>query len=159
MINWTDGGCKISKHFTVRHAIWLQKWSRLALEDELDSCAKTALVNLFTKMDKVVDQLGRVYVHSAFRPRGYNAIVGGAKQSAHMAREVVISKVPTLLAAVDFHVDMPNKLPGSDSCDAARKALLPNLKYFGLRMENNPGSDWVHMDTRPPTNGQHYFLP
>lgn len=150
MINWSDGGCKISKHFTVRHALWLPTWKRLALDTELDSDSKEALVNLFEKMDKVRDLLKtQVYVHCAFRPKDYNQLVGGAPKSAHMARKVMINGQEALVAACDFHAEMPNAQPGGPSCNLIRGILKPELEYLGMRMEDLPDSGWVHLDTRP----------
>jgi len=150
MINWSDGGCKVSRSFTVRHALWLPKWGRLANEtDGLGPDEKAELVKFFTIMDEVQDFLGvKIYVHCAYRPREYNTKVKGAAKSAHMAHGC---------AAVDFHAELTGFLPGPPTCNQLRKLLLPQLGHFGLRMENKPDSDWVHLDNKIGPN--RYFDP
>lgn len=157
-VRWDDAGSKVSKYFTVRHALWLPKWSRIATRDDgVTEDAKAALLRLFNVLDGVQDFLkSKILVHVAYRSEEYNALVRGTAESAHMAR-----KLPdgALIAAVDFHADIPNKV-GGDACDVVRARILPVLQSFELRMENNPGSDWVHLDSRPVLTGGHrYFKP
>jgi uncharacterized protein YcbK (DUF882 family) len=143
-IDWTKPNSKISQFFTVREAIHLPQWNRLATEkDGLGPAQKANLVMLMVVMDKVRTFFGKpIVVHCCFRPYAYNALVGGAPKSAHIAA-----------MAIDFHV------AGLD-CDEARKLLLPKLEEWGLRMEDLPGSSWVHLDMRPvPKGGTRFFKP
>jgi len=150
VINWSDGGSKISRSFTVRHALWLPKWGRLAGEhDGLDDAIKGELVKFFLIMDQVQDSLGvKMFIHCAYRPREYNALVKGATKSAHLGFGA---------AACDFHVDLTGYLPGGPTCNHVRKLLRPQLIRFGLRMEDTPDSDWIHLDNKPGVN--RYFKP
>lgn len=128
--------------FTVKEALWLPSWKRQATESELRPAIRAELDRLFTIMDLVRDLVNRpVKIHCAFRPPAYNKLVGGAKASCHLTGR-----------ACDFSV------PGL-TCDQVRTKLLPYLEYLGVRMENLPGSNWVHIDTRPPGPGGRYFTP
>ena len=69
-------------------------------------------------------------ITSWWRPEKYNALIGGAKRSHHMTG-----------GAVDF------RCPGL-SADEIRRILKPRLAGLGLRMENLPGSNWVHIDNK-----------
>lgn len=159
MIDWSDGGCKISRHFTVRHAIWLPSWKRLATRDDgLNEDAKAALVQFFAIMDEVKGVLGLpIVVHCAFRPVEYNKLVGGAPSSMHIARRLASG---ALVAACDFSAELTGATPGGQACDRIRKRLLLDLDRLGLRMENKPESEWVHLDNKPaPGPGWRYFKP
>jgi len=72
----------------------------------------------------------------------YNALVKGAPSSMHKKG-----------LAVDFSVV-------GMSCDDVRVLLSMKLKELGIRMERNPGSNWVHVDLRPVVNdADRYFHP
>ncbi len=139
---------KISKYFTYKEALWLPQWKRMATED--DGVTQQTLDNLkalFLKMDILRDWLkAPINVHVAFRSDEYNKLVGGAPDSAHRAA------APNV-AAVDFDV-------GGKKCDDIRTTILNNNKLteLGLRMEDLPGSNWVHLDTRPPIIANHRFF-
>jgi len=143
MINWADAGQKISKYFTVKEAIWLPQWNRLANDTELTEISKENLGILFSKMDAIRDFFAApVMVHVTLRPEEYNKLVGGAKASAHL-----IGK------ACDFHVK-------GVVCDDGRKRILDAglLDSLELRMEDKPGSNWIHLDFASPTPHR-YFIP
>lgn len=148
-IDWKNPKTKLSKHFTVKEAIWLPAWGRLANDaDGLGEDAKAALIGMFWVMDKVREFVGLpIVVHCAFRPQLYNKLVGGAEKSAHMAR----MEHGRLIAAVDFHAkgEPPNE---------TRILLLPKLNELDVRMEDLPGSNWVHVDTQRPGSTR-YFRP
>lgn len=134
----------ISKYFTMREALWLPKWNREANEsDGLDNNVLMNLSNLFEEMDLLREFFGRpIIVHVAYRPAEYNKLVKGAPKSAHL-----------LGKAVDFHV-------AEMDCDVARQKILDAnlLELHGLRMENLPGSSWIHIDTMAPGKNR-YFSP
>ena len=159
MINWNDPKSMVSKYFSVREALWLPTWKRMASPsapgDALGTDAQIALQFLFQKMDIVRDFIGLpILVHVAFRPPAYNAEIGGAKESAHIARA-------DLIAAVDWGVSVMDELTPGESCETIRQALIPNLTGWGVRMENNgETAPWIHVDTMPvPAGGHRYFLP
>lgn len=142
-IDWTNPSAKISQNFVVKEALWLPQWSRLAnTTDGFNIMVQDNLVDTFKVLDKIRILFGKpVSVHCAYRPQAYNILVGGAPRSAHI-----------LGKAIDFSIQGVN-------CDAVRANLLPKLKAFGLRMENNPGSNWVHIDTMPTDEKFRYFKP
>lgn len=147
--NWKDPNSKISKYFTVGEATLLPSW---AVYHTTTSQEKADIIATAVIMDKIRDFLGApIRVHCWIRPtyvdctseihegENYNHYVGGALHSAHI-----------LGRAVDFHVD-------GLTCDQVRAKLLPRLQEFGIRMENNPGSNWVHIDTYTAPEGSRYF--
>lgn len=144
MINWDTYSYPVSKYFNVSDCIYLHHWNRLARDiDGLNEAMKKNLLHLCLKLDVVREFFGRPMVsHCMFRSREYNAYIGGAKDSAHIDG-----------LACDFHISTLN-------CDVVRKALLPHLEEWGFRMEDNPGSAWVHLDLREPEEGHsRYFKP
>lgn len=141
---------KISKHFTWKEALWLRQWGRAAgVGDGLTFDVMHNLMGIFFAMDEVRDYFNSpIIVHDAYRPKEYNEERGGSKNSAHMCLEEGV-------AAVDFHV-------AGFSCDDVRKKIIDNgmLELWMLRMEDRPGSDWIHLDSRPvKPGGARYFLP
>jgi uncharacterized protein YcbK (DUF882 family) len=139
---------RISRHFVWREALWLPRWNRMA--NESDGLNQQTLDNL-TWFFKTIDLVREYFassmiVHVCYRPKEYNELVGGAKNSAHLA----------LLpgeAAIDFHVS-------GMACDDAREKIMKDnkLEDWKLRMEKMPGSNWVHLDSRKPTLSR-YFIP
>ncbi len=142
---------QISKYFTWEDALWLPTWSRAGNEsDGLTDEILDRLLPLFLIADSVQDFLNkRLIIHVAWRPIQYNQLIGGAKNSAHIAYHGTD-------AAMDFHVQ---GLP----VHAAQKLLLEanKLEEWGLRMENNgEHATWIHLDTREPLPGHpRYFTP
>lgn len=134
----------VSKHFSVNDALYLPQWKRLANEsDGLNDEVKTNLINLFTKMDVVVDTLGKnPKAHCTYRPEEYNTLVKGAPNSGHKFGQ-----------AIDF------SMAGLD-CDDARKTIILTglLEKLDMRMEDLPGSNWVHIDTCPVKSNR-FFKP
>ena len=146
-IDWNNPESKISEHFTVKEALWLPGWKRLANEaDGLNDTVKTNLIKIFKKMDTVRNFLGKpIKVHCAYRPEEYNKSVKGAAHSSH--------KADVDSAAVDWDC--------GENCFETQKKLDPMLEGWELRMENN-GSDatWVHLDNREvPPGGKRWFKP
>jgi uncharacterized protein YcbK (DUF882 family) len=146
MIDWSDPKAKISRLFVVKEALNLPQWKRIAEEkDGLDDQIKQNLVQLFEKIELVRAYFGKpIIVHCAYRPPEYNKLVKGASKSAHVQG-----------MAVDFHVQ------GMD-CDEVRKMMVDNgkLDEWGMRCEDMPGSNWVHLDIREPgSSGKRFFKP
>lgn len=135
---------KISKHFSYKEALYLPTWKRAAKkEDGLTPDILSNLKNLFAKMDLVREYFNApVAVHVAYRPDEYNRLVGGAKNSSHLYG-----------MACDFHVS-------GVSCDEVRARILKDnkLEEWGMRMEDLPGSKWVHLDIRAPSPSR-FFKP
>jgi uncharacterized protein YcbK (DUF882 family) len=131
------------KHFTVKEALWLPSWNRAATAaDGLTLAVEAQLDSLFHVMDTIREMLGSpISVHCAYRPLAYNKLVGGVPASAHLFGQ-----------ACDFSVK-------GMTCDEVRAKLLPYLDFLQIRMENLPGSCWVHIDTRAPGVGGRYFTP
>jgi hypothetical protein len=144
-VDWKDPNSKVSLHFTVKEALWLPQWNRMANEsDGLNDTVKANLINIFRKMDDVRDFLGKpIRVHCAYRSKEYNALVKGAPQSSHMADQES--------AAVDWDC--------GENCYETQKKLEPKLEGWGLRMENNgPEANWVHLDDHVvPPGGHRWF--
>lgn len=143
-IDWTKGTDKVSKYFTVKEALWLPQWNRMATAaDGLDATVKENLIQTFEKMDLIREFLGTpIIVHCAYRPEEYNKLVGGAKNSAHKSGQ-----------ACDWHAK------GVD-CDDVRGQLRHLLEDYNIRMEDLPNSNWVHIDTRAPgASGKRFFKP
>jgi len=140
VIDWTNPEAKISKHFSVREAVYLSKWGRLAYEgDGLNDHVKACILKMAYKMDTVRDYLGvPIIVHRWYSPKGYNALVGGAKGSKHMSMGDH--------SAVDFHCRIQGAKSNAEACDTIRAALEPKLVELQLRMEQNHGAGWVHLD-------------
>jgi hypothetical protein len=151
MIDWTDPHAMISRNFTVRDAIWLNKWGRLAGPgDNLTDHVKEQILLMGNTMDKVRDVLGLpINVHRWFSPAGYNALVGGKIGSKHMCLGH--------WSAVDFDVSF-RVHDLEDSCRQARQVLEPKLEGLGLRMERNDGGSWVHLDNAQVIHAR-YFKP
>jgi len=143
MINWANPQCKITPHFTVKEALWLRKWGRIAnAYDGLTSEHKANLVDLFNKMELVRTYFNRpVHVTSAFRPYSYNKLIGGATHSAHIYG-----------MAVDWYI---NNMSG----DVTRYWLVRKLNAWDMRCENSPRTTWVHLDIREPLANGRFFRP
>lgn len=150
-INFTD---QISKYFKWKDALWLPSWNRYANEqDGLDDDILDRLLRLFLIGDSVREFVGApIIVHVAWRSKQYNHMIGGARDSTHMA-----SRGDE--AAFDFHV---SGYHGS-KCQVIKDKILKanKLEEWKLRMENNgEGASWIHLDTRQPAPGRpRYFKP
>ena len=100
------------------------------------------ILKLVKKLDLIREYLDKpMHITSGLRPNKYNKLIGGAKYSAHK-----------LGMAADFYVK-------GLKADRVREILVPVLNDFEIRMENLPGSNWVHIDIRPCDNTRRYFRP
>jgi hypothetical protein len=162
MIDWNDPTCKVSKYFTVKEAIYIPGWKRLAdPSDGFGTDQQNALIDYFKKLDLVREFLEvPIIIHCAYRPPVYNSLISGASpDSAHMARNLARPGArPILIAASDWHPRYPD-LTVPESVQKAESLLVPRLDEFKLRMERSRGS-WIHTDSRPvPKGGMRYFSP
>jgi hypothetical protein len=154
-IDWADAAVQVSKHLCVQEIIGLPSWSRLATADDgLTSAVQQALFDFATgPVDELLDILGlRARVDCFYRPPAYNALpsIGGAPGSAHQALGP--------WAAIDWKPIAPT---GQIlSCDAIRQRILDDqlLDKIGLRMEDRPGSSWIHNDNHPVGTAR-FFVP
>ena len=148
-IDWNDPASKISKHFTVKEALWLPSWQVLHKPSEDE---KTNILKQAAKMDLIRDFLGApIRIHCWIRPilnnsesihhgQDYNALVKGAKNSAHK-----------IGLATDYDAEGLN-------CDDVRAKLVPKLDEWEIRMEKMPGGNWIHNDCAPVISYR-YFNP
>lgn len=149
-ICWTNPEDKVSEHFTVKEALWLNKWGRLATEaDGLTTDIKFSICRTAAWMDEVREILNKpVYVKSWLRPVEYNKEIGGAKHSMHMEGR-----------AVDFWLDVNgDEKKDTEDCDLTKEMLKNWLVKLELRMEDNRGGNWVHLDDKKPL-GARFFRP
>lgn len=107
--------------------------------DQAQNIIKTGRI-----MSDIRGRLGSkpLIVTSWFRTVQYNAQIKGSVGSKHLLGLACDFKHPSL------------------TCDQVREELLPELDRMGIRMENNPGSGWVHVDLAPLVlAGERYFKP
>jgi uncharacterized protein YcbK (DUF882 family) len=125
---------QISKNFTWTEALWLPQWGRMARDtDGLDDIVKYNLKRVYLNiMQPLRDLIGQpIVVHCSYRPRAYNAAIGGAPNSAHIEGK-----------AVDWSV------PGRD-CEEIRQLIIPECSRLGFRVEAGTPT-WIHIDIRRP---------
>lgn len=144
-IDWTDASIQITPHFSVKDALYLPTWSRLANEsDGLNDEIKENIIALFNKMETVREYFGNnpINVHVTYRPPAYNKLIGGAANSNHMQG-----------LAMDFDI-------AGISCDDVRTKIVDNklLDLWDMRCENKPGSNWIHLDNGPVIYSR-FFIP
>jgi uncharacterized protein YcbK (DUF882 family) len=134
---------ELTEHFSWHEALYLPQWDREGEEkDGLSEGVKRNLRTLFSKMELIRSLVASpIKVHCAWRPVEYNKLVKGASNSAHIQG-----------MACDFSVS-------GLSCDQVREMIVPHLEEWNLRMENLPGSSWVHVDFRQVGPGGRYFKP
>lgn len=143
VVDWSNPNCKLSQFFSVREALWLSTWGRLAtIDDGLTDVIKGNLVKLSTKLDQL-----RVFfntpmiVTSMYRPPEYSRLVGGTMTDVH-----------TRGLACDFTMDF------DESLNQVKEALIPRLDAFGIRLERGT-TNWIHIDTGPVGPSGRYFNP
>ncbi len=151
-INWLDMKSKVSKYFTVGDATLLPSWGLYHQPSEEE---KAQIYTMAQQMDWARELFNApIKIHVWIRPgsvncpgsphhgQDYNAFIKGAAHSAHK-----------LGRAVDWDAVGVN-------CDSARAKLAPELEGRGLRMEDMPGGNWVHLDNMtPPAGGKRFFKP
>jgi len=134
-----------SVNFKWAEALWLPCWQIYCYPSDAQA---QEIIRLAQVMDSVRNRCGAkpVNVTSWLRPLNYNQWptpygVSGAKQSAHCLGQ-----------AVDFTI-------ATKTSNEVREILRPELERLKIRMENLPGSHWVHIDRREPGGGGRYFIP
>lgn len=150
-IDWANPEAKIGKYFKVKDALYLPSWQIYHIPTEEEKANILAVVKI---MDQIRELLGSpIIVSSWIRPvsvncpgsehhgKDYNAFKKGSKISAHRSGK-----------AVDWLI---RGVP----CDALRAKLVPKLDELNIRMEDLPGSNWVHIDIDPPSKsgGKRFF--
>lgn len=133
-----------STYFRWKDALWVPKWGVTVFpsKEQYDG-----IIKLATRLELPRGFLGPSWtVTSWLRPKYYNEWkdpygVGGSQRSAHMEG-----------LAIDFQVFGMN-------ADTARNYLKANLEMYKLRMEDLPGSNWIHLDARDPIMGNRFFKP
>lgn len=153
MTNWSDPAGRVTSNFTVKEACFLPSWGVL---HQPSAEEKANLLRLCLTMERLRKIIGKpINVHCMLRPnkanapgsehdgKDYNKFIKGAKRSAHLTG-----------LACDFSVT-------GMTCDEVRALLLPGLLAVGIRMEDLPGSSWVHVDLLNPllSGGRRYFKP
>jgi hypothetical protein len=148
-IDWTNGSAMVSKHFTVKETCWLPSWKVMHIPSEIE---KQNILKQAAKMDLIRDFLNvPINIHCWIRPilnnpesehngEDYNALVKGAKNSAHK-----------IGLATDYDASGLN-------CDDVRSRLEGKLEEWQIRMEKMPGGNWVHNDCAPVI-AYRYFNP
>lgn len=149
--DWSNPSGKISEYFTVKDALMLREWDRLATEDDgLNEEIKSNILKTAKKLDVIRKFINKpILVKSWLRPSKYNVAIGGAPKSAHMDG-----------LAVDWWTDQngDGSLNGDD-CDLLKEALMPKLEEWGIRMEDNgKGARWIHIDLKPVKKAR-FFKP
>lgn len=168
-IDWTNPKAKISKHFTVKEACWLPSWSAMHQPSDQE---KVNILKMAETMDKIRELVNApINIHCWIRPGKANCQVDLAK--------VQWSKDPTTkkaqeaaVAALDYNTFVKGARASRHrtgeatdwsavgmKCDDVRDKLKPKLEEFGIRVEDLPGSSWVHTDIGQPFNGVRFFKP
>lgn len=133
-----------STFFRWKEALYLPRWGVLAMPTKAQF---EGIIKLATRLELARGRVAAPWtVTSWLRPKMYNIWphpygVKGAAASAHMDG-----------LAIDFQVF-------GMKADEVRETLKPNLELYGLRMEDLPGSSWVHLDCREPVLGNRFFKP
>jgi hypothetical protein len=149
-VNWNDPHSFVSKYFRVIETLYLPQWHCTHIPSEQE---KSNIIICAKKLDTIREFLNLpIKIHCFIRPilnnpasiyngQDYNALVHGAKESAHK-------------------VGLAADWDAGEDCDTTRAKLLPMLGIWNIRMEHLPvGSPWVHIDNKPPINGNRYFVP
>ena len=128
-----------SKYFRLTDALWLPKWEMHAVPPE---SVWFGICRMAATLDKIRELLRvGLVITSWYRPKHYNALIRGAKRSAHMEG-----------IAVDF-------IPLGISADEAREKLKPVLEAWAIRVEDKENSSWCHVDGRDPGPSGRFFIP
>ena len=141
-IDWTDATVQVTDHFTVKDALFLHSWGRLATEaDGANFDTILATMQMLEQVRLVLDC--PVTVHCTFRSQAYN----------HSQNITPVADVHSQGLAVDFDTN------DTMSTDDVKTKLMPVLESMGIRMEDNgAGASWVHVD-RHAVGHARFFKP
>ena len=141
MIDWTKPRSQLTKHFTIHDALYLPSWKIYHIPSEEE---KLNIIKQAEVMEKIREFLGLPIIISCWiRPssvncpvsvyhgKNYNQFVKGSKNSAHIVG-----------LATDWYIK-------GKKCDDIRLLLVPKLEEFKIRLEDFPGSNWLHTDIAP----------
>jgi len=133
-----------SKHFRWREVLWLRTWEVHIIPTDTQYLNMLSLIKAVENIRSILDV--PMLVSSGIRPGIYNKWpkphgVGGAFYSNHIRGK-----------ALDFYSIIL-------TADRIREILLPHLESLGIRMENLPGSSWVHIDNHAPGRSGRFFTP
>lgn len=138
-IDWTNGACQITDHFTVNDALMLHAYNRLATE--ADGADFNKLTALCQKMEEVRAILGSpMTVHCCFRSQEYNQAQGISPTA----------DVHSFSEAMDFDCNE------SMSITDVQAKLEPFLDQLQIRMERGT-TTWIHLDVRGVGPSGRYF--
>lgn len=141
LVSHHSTGGPASPHFLWAELLWLPRWGVWWMPSAPETTNLQRVANLLEKVRTLCGDRP-ISIHCAIRPALYNVLVGGATRSAHIEG-----------LAVDFSI-------AGLHCDDVRAVLHPHLETLGCRMEDAPGSDWIHLDLRPvPPGGSRFFKP
>lgn len=136
-------------NFYWKEALWVPKWKIHVYPTNIQI---KNIMQLAYPLQLIRGFLGRAIITiSWLRPDVYNEQLKSiwgydtASESAHKTGE-----------ACDFYV---KGYEGPGGCDLVRRRLEPELSYFDIRLERNPGSNWVHIDVKQPGKTGRYFIP
>jgi len=125
--------------FRWHEALYLPQWDICVIPTEKQYLR---ILKAAQKIQKARDLVGFPFmVTNWVRTIRYNKLIGGAVGSCHLEG-----------GAVDFQVL-------ELSADLVKEKLKPHLETLRLRMENNPGSSWIHLDDREPGESGRFFTP
>lgn len=141
-VEWDKENSQITPHFTVKEALTLHSWGRLAtVADGVTEEVKVNIYRLCQKLEEVRDILGcGMNVHCIFRSIEYNTeVLHSLPHDVH-----------ALGMAIDFDC-APNL-----TIEQIKNKLEPELERLGLRMEKGTLT-WVHLDIHVPGVSGRYF--
>jgi len=135
-----DGQVGDAAHFRWKEFLHLPSWEVYCYPTTQQAENLEDIAAALEEIRKILGNLP-MKITSGLRPEIYNEYISGSMYSQHRYG-----------SAADFqHASYsPNKVRG---------LLEPHLNDLGIRMENLPGSSWVHIDHREPGRGGRFFLP
>ena len=128
-----------SHNFLWKEILYCPQWGVHVFPSALQYGNLVDVIQKLEAIRKIFDS--PIKVTSGLRPPIYNGLIGGALGSAHQEG-----------LAMDFIVQ-------GRECDFVREKLQYVLTDLKIRMEDLPGSNWVHIDIREPNSGQRFFQP
>ena len=140
-IDWTNGSCHVTPHFTVNDCLMQHSWNRLATaEDGADFDKLTALCGVMEQVRAALKC--PINVHCMFRAVAYNEA-----QNIKPAADV-----HSMCLACDFDANEALTI------QEVQETLEPLLDQLNIRMEKGT-TTWVHVDTRAVGPSGRYFTP